>query len=136
MSDADAPSPEAIVADLRLRAEALEQQLTVVQRDAEHRLIRAELKAEAVRAGILDLDGLKLVDTSGVKLNETGDVEGAPQIIAQLRQAKPWLFGSASSSSSSIAAPPPAQPPRQKRATDMSEAEWRAARADLLRRRF
>jgi hypothetical protein len=134
MSDADAPSPEAIVADLRLRAEALEQQLTVVQRDAENRLIRAELKAEAVRAGILDLDGLKLVDTSGVKLNETGDVEGAPQIIAQLRQAKPWLFGSASSSS--IAAPPPAQPPRQKRATDMTEAEWRAARADILRRRF
>jgi hypothetical protein len=134
MSDADAPSPEAIVADLRLRAEALEQQLTVVQRDAENRLIRAELKAEAVRAGILDLDGLKLVDTSGVKLNDTGDVEGAPQIIAQLRQAKPWLFGSASSSS--IAAPPPAQPPRQKRATDMTEAEWRAARADILRRRF
>jgi hypothetical protein len=134
MSDADAPSPEAIVADLRLRAEALEQQLTVVQRDAENRLIRAELKAEAVRAGILDLDGLKLVDTSGVKLNETGDVEGAPQIIAQLRQAKPWLFGSASSSS--LAAPPPAQPPRQKRATDMTEAEWRAARADILRRRF
>jgi len=134
MSDADAPSPEAIVADLRLRAEALEQQLTIVQRDAENRLIRAELKAEAVRAGILDLDGLKLVDTSGVKLNETGDVEGAPQIIAQLRQAKPWLFGSASSSS--IAAPPPAQPPRQKRATDMTEAEWRAARADILRRRF
>jgi len=134
MSDADAPSPEAIVADLRLRAEALEQQLTIVQRDAENRLIRAELKAEAVRAGILDLDGLKLVDTSGVKLNETGDVEGAPQIIAQLRQAKPWLFGSASSSS--IAAPPPAQPPRQKRATDMTEAEWRAARADILRRRL
>jgi hypothetical protein len=134
MSDADAPSPEAIVADLRLRAEALEQQLTVVQRDAENRLIRAELKAEAVRAGILDLDGLKLVDTSGVRLNEMGDVEGAPQIIAQLRQAKPWLFGSASSSS--IAAPPPSQPPRQKRATDMTEAEWRAARADILRRRF
>jgi hypothetical protein len=134
MSDVDAPSPEAIVADLRLRAEALEQQLTVVQRDAENRLIRAELKAEAVRAGILDLDGLKLVDTSGLKLNDMGDVEGAPQIIAQLRQAKPWLFGSASSSS--IAAPPPSQPPRQKRATDMTEAEWRAARADILRRRF
>jgi hypothetical protein len=134
MSDADAPSPEAIVADLRLRAEALEQQLTAVQRDAENRLIMAELKAEAVRAGILDLDGLKLVDTSRVKLNETGDVEGAAQIITQLRQAKPWLFGAASSSSR--AAPPPAQPPRQKRATDMTEAEWRAARAEILRRRF
>lgn len=133
MSDADAPSPEAIVADLRLRAEALEQQLTAVQRDAENRLIMAELKAEAVRAGILDLDGLKLVDTSRVKLNETGDVEGAAQIITQLRQAKPWLFGAASSSSR--AAPPPAQPPRQKRATDMTEAEWRAARAEILRRR-
>ena len=134
MSDADAPSPEAIVADLRLRAEALEQQLTVVQRNAENRLIRAELKAEAVRAGILDLDGLKLVDTSSVKLNETGDVEGAAQLVAQLRQSKPWLFGAASSSSRAM--PPPAQPARQKRATEMTEAEWRAARAEIVRRRF
>src|SRR6185312_484916 len=50
--------------------------------------------------------------------------------LGQLKRDKPWLFGGASSSSP--ATPPPAQPPRQKRAMEMTDAEYRAARADLL----
>lgn len=122
------------LAELRARADALELQLGQVQREAESRLIRAELKAEAMRAGIVDLDGLKLLDLSAAKLNASGDVEGAGAMIAQLKRDKPWLFGGASSSSP--ATPPPAQPPRQKRAMEMTDAEYRAARADLLKRRF
>ncbi len=36
--------------------------LPAVQQDTEARLIRAELKAEAMRAGMIDIDGLKLID--------------------------------------------------------------------------
>jgi hypothetical protein len=61
-------------------------------------------------------------------------VEGAAQLLAQLKRAKPWLFGAASSSNP--ASPPAAQPMRQKLAGEMTTAEWRAARADLVRRRF
>ena len=122
------------LAELRARADALEWQLGQVQKEAESRLIRAELKAEAMRAGIVDLDGLKLVDLSAAKLSASGEVEGAGGLIAQLKRDKPWLFGGASSSSP--ATPPPAQPPRQKRAMEMTDAEYRAARADLLKRRF
>jgi hypothetical protein len=135
MSETDPPkSPEEVIADLLSRAAELERQLSMVKLQTESRLVRAELKAEAVRAGIVDLDGLKLMDLSGVALNERGEVEGGAQLLAQLRRDKPWLFAGASSSSPS--APPSAEPPRQKRAADMTDAEYRAARADLLRRRF
>ena len=53
--------------------------------------------------------------------------------MAGLRRAKPWLFGRASSSGP--ASPPPAQPPRQKLATEMTDDEYRVARAALLKRR-
>jgi len=120
------------VPELRMRAEGLEQRLTELQRDTEARVIKAELKVEAVRAGMVDLDGLKLIDLSSLKLNNQGEVDGASQLMAQLRRTKPWLFGGAFTSSSASA--PPAQPPRQKLATEMTDDEYREARAALLRR--
>jgi hypothetical protein len=119
--------------DLEARAASLEQRLADMEASTTARLIRAELKAEAVRAGMVDLDGLKLVDTSGLVLSEQGEVEGAAGLMNKLRRSKPWLFGAASSSSG--AAAPPAQPPAAKPATAMSHAEWQAARAELLKRR-
>lgn len=121
------------MAELRARAEALERQLSELQQEAQSRLIHAELKAEALRAGIVDLDGLKLIDLSGVKLTVTGELEGGTALIAALKRSKPWLFGAASSSAA--AKPPAAQPPRQKLATEMTDDEYRAARAALLKRR-
>ena len=129
----DADQPADGMAELRARAEALERQLGELHRDAQSRLIHAELKAEALRAGIVDLDGLKLIDLSDVKLNATGEVEGGAALIAALKRSKPWLFAAASSSAT--ARPPAAQPPRQKLATEMTDDEYRAARAALLKRR-
>lgn len=123
-----------LLMELRSRAEALERQLVDVRQQTEARIVRAELKAEAIRAGIVDPDGLKLMNTDAIKLNEDGEVEGAGALIADLKRAKPWLFGGTSSSSSSALAPP-ATPPRQKLATEMSDDEWRAARTALLKRR-
>ena len=121
------------LAELRARADALELQLATTQTDTEARLVRAELKVEAIRAGMVDLDGLKLVDLSDLKLTKSGELENASTIMSRLRQTKPWLFST--SSSSSPASPPPAQPPRKKLATEMTDTEYRAARADLVKRR-
>jgi hypothetical protein len=126
----DNPDP---LAELRARADALEHQLATTQAETEARLVRAELKAEAIRAGMVDLDGLKLLDLTNVKLSKTGELEEAGTIMSRLRHVKPWLFGAASSSSP--ATPPPAQPPRKKSAIEMTDAEYRAARADLVKRR-
>ncbi len=47
------------VTELRARAEALERKLAETEQESRDRLVRAELKVEAIRAGIIDLDGLK-----------------------------------------------------------------------------
>lgn len=121
------------VAELRERAEALEQRLAETEQEARSRIVRAELKVEAVRAGILDLDGLKLLDLNEVQVTPSGDLANGAELIAQLKRTKPWLFRAPSSSSGANA--PPAQPPRLKFATEMTDEEYRAARAALLKHR-
>lgn len=118
---------EALEAAVAERVAALEARLR-------QRLMRADLKAHAVRAGMVDLDGLKLVDTSSLTLNDQDEVDGAETLMASLRRAKPWLFGAAHHSTSSAAPAPPAQPPRARLATEMTDAEWQASKAELLRR--
>ncbi len=119
--------------DAEARAVDLQRRLTELETQSRQRLIRAELKAEAVRAGMVDLDGLKLVDPGTLSIDEVGEVQGAATLMQSLRRAKPWLFGGASTSSA--ATPPPAQVLRTRRATEMTAEEWLPARADLLRRR-
>jgi hypothetical protein len=118
---------------LEHRAAALERRLAELEASTTLRLIRAELKAEAVRAGMVDLDGLKLVDLAGLKLSDSGEVDGAEAVMRNLQRVKPWLFGKASSSSAATV--PPAQPSAPKKATEMSHEEWLAARREMLRRR-
>ena len=105
--------------------------LTAVEKAAQDRLIRAELKAHAVKAGMIDLDGLKLLDLSGLKLTDTGDVEGAEAIFAKAKETKPYLFGS-NTSTTSTAKPPEQQPAVTKHARDMTAAEFAAAEAAYL----
>ncbi len=97
------------------------------------KLVQAELRTAAARAGMIDLDGVKLVDTAGLAVNEAGELPDGAEIMQRLRQEKPWLFGRSSSSSPAVA--PRASPPKAKTAMEMSVDEWRVARAELLRRR-
>ncbi len=97
------------------------------------KLVQAELRTAAARAGMIDLDGVKLVDPGSLSVNEAGELVGASDIMARMRQEKPWLFGRGSSSSPAVA--PRATPPKAKTAMEMSVDEWRVARAELLRRR-
>jgi len=129
----DVADLQTTVAGLRAEIQRLEQRLKESNEAARERLIQAQLSAAAVRAGMIDLDGLKLLDTSGAKANEHGELDGPDAMIAELKQRKPWLFRSASSSAG--VNPPPAQSPRAKKATEMTLEEYRAARAELLRRR-
>ncbi len=137
MTQADTPPPGIntetdTVETLRTRAAELEQQVRTLAEQARANLVMSELKAEAVRAGMIDLDGLKLLDASTVTVADGGEVTGAGPLMERFRRAKPWLFGGASSTTTAV--PPPSQPPRAKQATDMTPEEYRAARAALLRR--
>jgi len=132
VSDA-AETEAAFVTSLATRVATLEKALEEVQTQARERVKFAELKAAALQAGILDLDGLKLFDLSTIDVDESGHIIGAEALFARAKREKPWLFRALSSSSRASA--PPAQPPRMKLATEMTEEEYRAARAELLRKR-
>ncbi len=133
MSDT-APENEAALDPeaLRSHAEHLERELAHVRQTAEKRIIWADLTVEAVKAGMVDLDGLKLLDVADLRLNDDGHVAGASTLMTHLRRTKPWLFGGPSSSNP--IRPPPAPQPRQKLASEMSDDEYRAARALIVKR--
>ncbi len=117
---------------LRAQNQALETSLRELREGSDRRIIQAELRHEATRRGMIDLDGLKLVDSGAVSIDADGVVHGAATTMTKLRRDKPWLFGSANSSS--VAGVPESAPSRTKLATEMTLVEWRAARAALLRR--
>ena len=116
---------------LKAHAEALERQLHDMEVRSVMQLRQADLRAEAMRAGIVDIDGLRLLDPDSLAGREGAPAAG--DVISKLRRDKPWLFGASHSSSSGAA--PSAAPVRKRLATDMTIEEWRAARAELLRRK-
>ncbi len=96
------------------------------------RVLYAELKALAAQAGMVDLDGLKLLDLSGVQVSAAGEIEGAASLLAQARKAKPYLFHGAGTTSNPTSAPM-VQASQAKHARDMSAIEYAKAKAKLLR---
>lgn len=128
----DIEAPEDPKDDLRARLDRLERDNQENHRLAEQRLILAEMKVEAMRANMIDLDGLQFLDMSQLHLGEDGGVTDGGELIGRLKRAKPWLF--AAPSSSSTAKVPPSSPTRQKLAKDMSDEEYRIARANIIKR--
>jgi hypothetical protein len=54
--------------------------------------IRAAMKVAAIKAGMIDLDWLKVVDVTKITLQDDGSVKGAAELVAALKAAKPHLF--------------------------------------------
>ncbi len=113
---------------------SLTEEIEQLRSDFQSRLVVANLRTEAVRAGMIDLDGLKLINLSDTKLGADDSIVGGREMMDRLRRTKPWLFGT--SSSSSTAAAPASQPVRQKTALEMTEDEYVTARAALTKRRY
>src|SRR4051794_37544110 len=55
------------------------------------RLMAAGLRTEAIKAGMIDLDGLKLLDTSSIVLDADDRIVGGRKLMDDLRRDKPWL---------------------------------------------
>jgi hypothetical protein len=76
--------------------------------------VNAELKAAAQKAGLIDHDWLKFVDVTKITRQDDGSVKGAADLVAALKEAKPFLFP-------------------KKMARDMSETERAEAWAAIKR---
>lgn len=100
---------------------------------SQERIIRAELKATALAAGMVDLDFLKLADLSQVTLSDEGEVKGAEDMIEALKKSKPHFF-TENKTSSSTAKPPEKKPEGAKSAKDMTPEEYAKERERIVRR--
>jgi hypothetical protein len=110
--------------------------LTTIRAQSRDRLLRAELRSEALRAGIVEL-----ADTSAISFAEDGTVAGADTVIAGLKNSKPYLFTPAKDTASfgattspALRAPQPAMPELID-ARNLTREQWQAERARLLSRR-
>jgi len=100
------------------------------QTKADQRVIRAELKAEAIKAGMINLNGLKLADLSAIKLDEKGEVIGADEVMKALKESDPYLF-KAPSTSNTDKKPDPNKDDKPKKASEMTKEEVNAEAAKL-----
>jgi hypothetical protein len=121
---------ETFKTESQTRADEIRNSVTA---EANQRVIRAELKAAALKAGMVDLDGLKLLDLSTVKMNDKGEIDGADALMAKAKETKPYLFGSTTNTSSTTVPPNPDKG-EVKLARDMTPEERAAAKAKLLGR--
>lgn len=121
---------QAKVAEAEAKAAAAEAAATAkaeaAEKVAQDKILRAELRTAALKAGMIDLDGLKLADLSKVSLGEDGEVKGADELMASLREGKPYLFGAAPSGTSSTSTPPAVDTGKPKLAKDMTPEERKA----------
>jgi hypothetical protein len=99
-------------------------QIEELQRVSNDRIVRAELKAQAIAAGIKDIDDLKLADLSTIKIDENGDVQGAAELIKALKENKPYLFKEVTNTSTNPSLPQPGAT-QGKKAADMAPDEWK-----------
>lgn len=115
--------------------------LTTLRAQSRERLLRAELRSEAIRAGIVDLDGLRLADTSVITFGDDGAIEGATDVISGLKASKPYLFSNAKDNAtfgvttSPVARAPLPAAPELVDARNLTREQWQAERARLLSRR-
>ncbi|OYV54258.1 MAG: hypothetical protein B7Z71_13790, partial [Acidocella sp. 21-58-7] len=63
-------------------------------------------------------------DLSKVKLNENGEVEGADELMKDLKEKKPYLFKTSTSTTSTERKPDPKDDKGGKKASEMSPEEW------------
>jgi hypothetical protein len=128
--EAAATAATAAAATAKADAEkAAGEKITAAEQVANDRIVRAELKTLAIEAGMIDLDGLKLADLTKVKLNDKGEVEGAAELIKDLKAKKAYLFKEPSTSSGD-----PAPKPGDKKPVDamkMTPDELKAYKASI-----
>lgn len=116
-------------------AKDAEERASAAEAAAKERVIRAELRTAAIRAGMIDLDGLKLLDISAIALQDDGTVSGADELMDAAKKAKPYLFGSATPSTSNPNPPPAPKPPSAKTALEMTDDEFAQAMRNRAWRR-
>jgi hypothetical protein len=85
--------------DLKKKAEALEKRIKDTEAEyaqklsaADKRYIRAEVRAAAIKAGIIDADDVNSIDLSDLRIDDEGNVTGVDELMAAHKERKPHWF--------------------------------------------
>lgn len=116
----------------------IEKRLAEMEKAARDRVAKSELKGFALKAGVIDFDDvyeiLKRGNLKNILFDDDGEVVNAGDIIADLKQLKPHLFGGVSTSSTERAPQGRSQPPADdKPALRMSKEEYERGKHALNR---
>ena len=99
----------------------------------------AALKIAAKDAGMIDLDGLKILDTSAVKVDDAGNVTIPDAFFVDAKKAKSYLFAvtgaDTGTTTTTAKTPTPKETGKVVDAMTMSNEEYAAAKAVALRTR-
>lgn len=109
------------------------EEVQMLNKQAEQKMVRADVKVFASKHGLRDLDDVKLADLSGVKVDANGDVAGVEEALIALKAKKPYLFEEVTTSRASYA-PDPAAPSNfnPEKVKAMSDSEYEAYEAQWL----
>jgi hypothetical protein len=129
-----AAKADAEVTVSKVRAEAGEA-ATSASKAFNDRLVRAEIKAGAIAAGISHQDYVSLLDTSAVKVDDKGDVVIPATFWDDAKKAKAHLFtrtgADAGKTTSTSTTPPPADPGAKRHVSQLSKEEMAAAQSRI-----
>lgn len=120
----------------KARAEAAEAS-TAASKAFNDRLVRAEVKAGAIAAGIAHQDYVALLDTSAIKVDDKGDVVVPPTFWADAKAAKAHFFtktGAEAGKTTNPTIPPsPADPGAKRHVSQLSKEEMAVAQDRIKR---
>ncbi|HEF4742812.1 TPA: hypothetical protein SAO08_002656 [Burkholderia multivorans] len=110
---------------------AAQEAQTAAAKAADERVLRAELKAVAIKHGVVDVtDALKVLDLSTVKLDADGNLTGADELFEAAKKSKAYLFGAQNTGSTEKKPPPAENTPKDVR--KLSAAEYEAEKAKMI----
>ena len=124
--------------DLTAKSADAERRANETVAEYKGRRTNMDLETAATRLGMHDLEGLKLLDRSGLKIGDDGSIEGVDAALTTFREQKPYFFGTApkpgtmTGTTTNPVAPPKPSAPGPVDARGMSKADAAAAERALL----
>ena len=122
---------EAVKEATKTAKKAAEEMMAERETRSNERLIRIELRAALRAANVADEEtGLKMIDASGISVNDTGDVVGIAEAITKLKDDKAFLFATKSTTNPGNRTPAPVDV-KPVNVKDMTPTEYAAYKKSL-----
>jgi hypothetical protein len=103
----------------------------------DEKILRAEVRALAIKEGIIDPKIIDRFPLDGVSMDKEGEIVGVEKFVKDLKKNSAYLFGSPEQKSpegttTTTPAPTPSSNPKSKSALEMTDEEYRKAKAEWL----